>query len=212
MKPIESRFKKEGFTLVELLISIAIIGSITGIVIYNQGKYSDNLALTNTTTNIELILREAQSYSIAVREFAATTDEFNVAYGTSFNIGNSGSSNTSFLSFVDRGTLNGYYDTPTTCLPGSSSECLLRNNLTGKNIISDLCVLQANNQKTCKPSVARLDISFLRPNPNAIITFFNAGGNTVSFSNSEGARIEVTSPSGAVQNINIYNNGQISIQ
>lgn len=208
-----SHIKKQtfGFTLVELLISVSIIAIITTVIVYNQKGYSDVLSLSNATSDLEILVREAQSYSIAVREFAATTDEFNVAYGVSFNLANQGSSNSSYLSFVDRGVLNNYYDTPLVCTPGSTSECLQRINLTGRNIISDICVIRANNTQGCNPTVARLDVSFKRPSPNAIITFFNSGGNQVPYPGYLGARVEIQSPNGTKQSVYIYTNGQISI-
>ncbi len=200
-----------GFTLIELIVSIGIISLITGVVLYKQKGFSDQLSVLNTASDIELVIREAQSYSIAVREFAASSDEFTVAYGISANLRNNGSSNTSYLSFVDRGALNNYYDTPTACTPGPTSECLQRNNLSGQNTISDICVIRKNNQ-SCGNSIARLDISFQRPSPNAILTFFNAGGNPTPQPQAIGARIELTSPAGITKNVYIYTSGQIAVQ
>lgn len=204
---------RAGFTLLELMVSVAIISLITGITLYNQKNFSDQVSLQNTVSDVELTVREAQSYSIAVREFAAGTGEFAVAYGASLILAGSGSSNTSYFSFVDRKVLNYKYDTPSVCLPGTDpdSECLKKNTLTGRNIISDICAIRSDLSEVCNGSVARVDISFKRPNPNAILVFMNPGGNETQ-SGSIGARIKFTSPSGVVSSLYVYTSGQIAVQ
>ena len=202
----------QGFTLVELLISISIIGLITAIVVFNQSDFSDRLSLSNTVSEIDVLIREAQVYGVSVREFAPATSEFNVAYGVSFNFNNTGSSNSSFLSFADRNPRNGYYDTPTTCVVGSASECLGRSNLLRGNTITSICVIQSNNATQCAPTVGRFDVTFLRPNPDARFAFFNNSGNQISYPNHKGAQVEITSPKGKKQYIFIYTTGQISVQ
>ncbi len=200
-----------GFTLVELLISVSIMGLITGIVVFNQGEFSDNIALSNVVNEMELQIREAQVYGTGVREFSPGTNEFDAAYGVSFNIGSAGASNSSYISFADRGLQNGYFNTPASCQPGPSSECIRVHNLTRNNIITDLCVIQSNNSTVCNPTVARVDITFNRPDPVAKIKFFNASGGVTNFVNHRGAQIEITSPKNKVMTIQVYTTGQIAI-
>lgn len=204
----------KGFTLIELLISISIIALLTGVVVFNQSDFSDQLALSNLTNEIDIQIREAQTYGISVREFAPGTNNFNIAYGVSFNLSNPGYSNTSFYTFADLNPQNGRYDSPTTCVPGSNSECLSRFNLSRGNILSDMCVILANGGTVCKAGMGRIDIVFVRPNPTAQITLIdNAGvianGAYVGFL---GVKFEFTSPKGKKQNITVYTSGQIAIQ
>jgi len=214
---IKAQFKNhgtKGFTLIELLISISIIVLLTGVVVFNQSDFSDQLALSNLTSEVSIQIREAQTYGISVREFAPGTDNFDVAYGVSFNLGNQGSSNTSFYSFADLPPQNGYFDTPTLCQPGPSSECLSRYNLLRGNTLTDMCVIQSNGDTVCSSAIGRIDMVFVRPNPTAKITLFNNAGSVVnsSYPGFQGAKLEFTSPHGKKQYIIVYVTGQISIQ
>lgn len=204
----------KGFTLIELLISISIIALLTGVVVFNQSDFSDQLALSNLTSEVSIQIREAQTYGISVREFAPGTDNFNIAYGVSFNLSNAGSSNTSFYSFADLEPANGYFDTPTLCQPGLTSECLSRYNLLRGNTLTNICVIKDNSSTTCKPELGRIDMIFVRPNPTAKITLFNGGGSIVNglYNNFLGVKLEFTSPHGKKQYIIVYTSGQISIQ
>jgi prepilin-type N-terminal cleavage/methylation domain-containing protein len=205
----------KGFTLIELLVSVAIIGMITAVIMFNQSSFSDRLALSNTVSDIELEIRQSQVYGVSVREFASTPGEFTLAYGASFIIGGTGSSNSSFISFADKKnpTANGYYDTPTaTCTPDAMTECLRRTNFTHGNIITKLCVIQSNGASECSPSVGRIDITFLRPNPDARIAFFNSAGTQISYPNHLGARIELRSPKGVFSSVVVSTAGQISVE
>jgi prepilin-type N-terminal cleavage/methylation domain-containing protein len=203
-----------GFTLIELLISISIIALLTGVAVFNQSDFSDQLALTNLTSEIDLQIREAQTYGVSVREFSPGTNNFNIAYGVSFNLGNPGSSNTSFFSFADLLPQNGYFDTPTSCEPGPSSECLSRYNLTRGNTLTDMCVIEAGGGTVCKAGVGRIDIVFVRPNPTAKIALFNNSGSVVNttYPGFKGVKFEFTSPQGKKQYIIVYTSGQVSIQ
>jgi prepilin-type N-terminal cleavage/methylation domain-containing protein len=210
-----------GFTIIELLVSISIIGVITAIVVFNQGDFSDRVSLNNVANEIDLQIREAQVYGTSVREYKPSTSEFNVAYGVHFNLGNTGSSNSSFISFVDRSPQDGLYGTPTlACTPftAPSPECVSRYNLTRNNTITDLCVIKDTGDSTtaCYKTalIGRIDITFVRPNPNAVINFFKNDGTSANslYSNFLGAKIELTSPKSNKQYIYIYTTGQISIQ
>jgi prepilin-type N-terminal cleavage/methylation domain-containing protein len=215
MKPraIHTLVSRKGFTLIELLVVISIIGLITAVIVFNQSDFADRLSLTNTVNDIELQIREAQVYGIGVREFQPSTNEFSVAYGVSFNLNNSGSSNNSYFYFADREPQNGVHNSPTSCTPNGTAECLGRLYFSRGNIISRLCAVSASGSEACSPGVGRIDVTFVRPNPSARIVFFNnSGTQTLPFSDTRAARIEVRSPKGKLQSVYIYTTGQIAIQ
>lgn len=198
-----------GFTLIELLVSIAIIGIITGLVVFNHNDLTDEISVSNVANDISLQVRTAQVYGISVRELKPSSNQFFIAYGEDFNIANTGF----FYAFADGGTggtQNGYYDTPASCVLGSS-ECLSQNYLTRGNTLFALCEIPATGSEVCSPTVSRIDVSFLRPDPSALFTFFNAGGSIVSYPSAIGADIQVKSPKGLIKHVYIYKTGQISV-
>jgi prepilin-type N-terminal cleavage/methylation domain-containing protein len=205
----------QGFTLIELLVSLAIITVITSVVVFNQNNFADQVALSNTGSEIALQIREAQTYGVSVREFSPGTSEFNLAYGISFAIASGGASNNSYIYFADRNLpgnpQDGYYTSsnPAVCQPGATSECLGRLYISRGNIITNLCAILANGNCV---AVDRTDITFLRPYPNARLAFFHNGGIPFSPSPLQGARITLSSPSGKTTNIDVYTTGQVSVQ
>ncbi len=82
MKKISSQ---KGFTLVELLISIFIIATISSIVLFQYRTYSDKTTLRGQTHEIALALREAQVNATNGKEFAPNTDKFRIQYGVIFD-------------------------------------------------------------------------------------------------------------------------------
>ncbi len=198
-----------GFTLIELLVSVSIIGLITTVVVFNQGDLSDQISLSNVVNDLDLQIREAQTYGISVRERTPSSNDFNISYGVDFNIlGINSPTNVAYYSFADSGSKNGYFDTFGTCTTGG--ECVIRNNISRGNTISQLCVVTSTGTETC--GLGRLAISFTRPNPVARIVFFNSSGSPVTYSNHRGARVQMTSPKGKVKSIIVYTTGQVSVQ
>lgn len=197
----------KGFTLVELIVSIAIIGLITSIVVFNQGDLSDSVSVGNVVGSISAEIRQAQVYGISVKEFTPSSNDFSVAYGVDFDISSTGN-NTQYYSFADRSVQNGYYDASGGCIYGGTSECLATNQIGRGNTISSICVIQANGD--CNIPISRVAITFLRPNPAAQIVFFNNGGNIVSYPGFLGVKIQITSPKNRTKDIVVYTTGQIS--
>jgi prepilin-type N-terminal cleavage/methylation domain-containing protein len=198
----------KGFTLVELMISVSIIGLITAVVVFNQGDLSDQISLNNVASEIDLQVREAQVYGISVRERTPSSNDFDISYGVDLNIsGANNPTNTAFYTFADRGTKNGYFDTFGTC--STSGECIFRHPVSRGNTISQLCVITSTGSETC--GLGRVAITFVRPSPSAKIVFFNSSGNLVTYSGHRGARITLTSPKGKTKDIVVYTTGQVSI-
>ncbi len=210
-----------GFTLIEIIVAIAIMGLITAVVVFKQGDLSDGISVDNVANDINLQIRQAQVYGISVRETAVGSNVFTTAYGVDFNKTTSGSflgSSASFYTFADgggssAGVVNGFFDTWGTCVVGTN-ECAGWNQLFRGNTISSLCVILANGT-TCT-SVGRIAITFLRPNPVARIVFFDSTGsdltNSPSFTGFQGAKIVISSPKGKTKTISVFTTGQVAIQ
>ena len=202
------RNKERGFTLVELLISIAIISIILGVVLFNQSTYTERAALSALSDEISLMVSQAQVYSTGVREFSVGSNIFSASYGLTFSLLSSGSPN-AYLYFADRNG-NEIYDGTWSCQTGGAEECLNRIDIFRGNYIESLCVVRTSGADLC--NVGRVDISFNRPILEAHFKFFNNGGNEFNPANMKGVKIQVKSPNDFTKSITIYSSGQISVQ
>lgn len=199
----------EGFTLTELLVSVAIVTVILTVVISSQSTYTDGAALANLADEIGLTISQAQAYGTGVKEFSPGSGEFSASYGLTFSLLGSGS-NAAYLSFADRNA-NQMYDGTWSCPVGGASECLVKANISRGNYIESICVARNTGSDVCNEA-SRVDISFLRPNTEAQLTFFNTGGSVYSPANMKGAKITLRSPRGGTRFITVYLTGQISVQ
>lgn len=134
-----------GFSLIELLIVIGIIGFITSMILLRYGSYDSEILLNSLAYDIALSIREAQSLSISVRGDAG---DFSLGYGMHFTPGSS------YILFRDIDG-DGRYD---------AGEDVSTFDIGLDNTVSDLCV----NADTCGRD--SLDVVFRRPEPDAILT------------------------------------------
>jgi prepilin-type N-terminal cleavage/methylation domain-containing protein len=86
--------RRRGFTLVEMLVVLAIIAIITTIVVTGQSNYNKTLLLTDTSYTVALSARQAQSYGLASRKYGSVQ---NSGYGLHFSNATPGS----YLFFAD---------------------------------------------------------------------------------------------------------------
>lgn len=200
---------KKGFTILELIVSISIVTVILTVVILNQSTYTDDLALSNLADEISLTISQAQAYGVGVRESSPGSNEFSLSYGLSFStLAPSGLNKQIYLYFIDR---NGdrFYGGDSSCVISESSECLEKFNITRGNYIDSLCAIMSFGNEDC--SMGRVDVSFKRPKTEAQLSLFDSGGTQYNPPELLGARIVLTSPSGAVRSVIVYNTGQISV-
>lgn len=199
----------KGFTLVELLISISIVSVILTVLILNQSTYTDGAALANLADEISLTISQAQTYSIAVREFSTGSNIFSSSYGLAFSLLGSGSDK-AYIYFADRDG-NSIYSGDWSCpMGGLSDECLNRADITRGNYIDSICIIRIAGEDVCD-NVSRVDISFLRPNTEAQIFFFDDSGSLITMSDIKGGKITVKSPLGYTRTVSIFNTGQVSV-
>lgn len=189
-----SHKKNKGFSLVELVVSVAIFTIITSVILVRHSNFSSKLLLENLAYDIALSIRKAQVFGLSVREFTGGSGEFDIGYGVHFEL----SDNTSYIFFADRDKDKAY---------GGSTEIVEMFTLMRGNTISEFCGTLSNGNEKCSGlGITHLDIIFERPNPEAIIKS-NISGDTY-----DSARITVSSPSGTTWSVNTVMTGQISIQ
>jgi prepilin-type N-terminal cleavage/methylation domain-containing protein len=218
-KHITSQFKK-GFTILEMLMVLAIFGIITAVVMFNYGEFNSKTIMSNMAYEVALSVRQAQVYSLSVRG-EANNNNFDNNYGVYFNTSNP----KDFAFFIDRAQStsvdpNGICDTGgIECLAcesqGGGTECLEKITLTRDVTIERLCTssdLNPVDEETgvCAgqdgDDVSDLTVTFKRPNPEAIVT---VGGSQISGAS---AGIVLTTSYGNRRAIIIKPTGQISVQ
>ncbi|MBT3282824.1 prepilin-type N-terminal cleavage/methylation domain-containing protein [bacterium] len=186
--------KNKGFSLVELIASVAIFTIIMSVILVKHSEFSGTLAVENLAYDIALSIRKAQVFGLSVREFKDGGSNFNVGYGLHFD----SSANDSYIFFVDANRNEKYDD---------SSEIIEVFALNKGNTISEFCTLVSSSSQKCSVSdITYLDIIFERPNPDAIIKSSAVSDLYTS------AVITIASPNGAKWDITTITTGQISIQ
>jgi len=73
-----------GFTLIEMLVVLAIIAIITAIAVTGQSTFNKTLILTDTAYDVAFSARQAQSYGLSSRTFGTLTTQ-NYGYGLHFD-------------------------------------------------------------------------------------------------------------------------------
>ena len=208
-KKERTRSEAKGFTIVELLVCLGIVGVLLSVILSNQSKYTEGAALSALADEIGLTLSQAQAYGIAVRELTPGSSDFTASYGLTMSLLGSGSP-TSYLFFADRNG-NKIYDGTWACPIGGASECREKVSMNRGNYISAICVVRTSGSDQCKIA-SRVDINFTRPSIEANITLFNPAGQVFDPGNVKGVRIELSSLSGLLRSVTIYETGQISVQ
>jgi prepilin-type N-terminal cleavage/methylation domain-containing protein len=169
----------KGFSLTELIIVFAIFAVVSSIALFDQGRLSSNVLLTNMSYEVALAIREAQVYGLGVRNAGDSTvvndSEFLGEYGAHFDIANP----REIYLFGNRYGIsaNPAFD------PGEEIYQYIFENQRG-NKITAICVgdIEPTNGERCtndlnnKYRVNWVDIVFRRPNPSPLVYTNNAAG------------------------------------
>src|SRR3989344_4535409 len=189
------RYKLQaGFTLIEMLVVIAVMAIVTGVMLANNGRFGGQVLLQNLAYDIALTLRQAQVYGISVQRFE-DTNEYVAGYGVNFR-------SSSPDLFILYGDLDG-----DEVYSGANETVRSALKLHSGYKIRELIVIDSD-----APSVpiaaSELDIGFRRPEPDAYIRRNPSGDNALY----DIACIGIESPRGDVRYVIAHLNGQISVQ
>lgn len=146
-----------GFSLIELLVTAAIITIITGLVLVRFNSFDGTILLKNFAYDIATALREAQIYSVSVvNTGSGASTGYRYPYGLSFT-----PNSRSYVFFR-------YNNASTAFVPRyQTGEVSVIRTITSERALEviDVCVTN-NGTENC--GISRLDISFRRPDFNAI--------------------------------------------
>jgi prepilin-type N-terminal cleavage/methylation domain-containing protein len=211
--------KNRGFTLVEMLVCLAIIGVLSVILVISQTNFNRTNILTDTSYTVALSVREAQTLGLSSRTFSGVA---NAGYGVHF-----GDSTSYYDQFADilpaapgdqahPATCPGHASAaslpdsrPGNCYEDSASEQVRRYTLSQGYTISKICGSTDGGTTwgfcSAPGQGNTLDIIFERPNTQSVITF-NAGGAAYS-----AAAVDILSPQGGLRCIITTQLGEITV-
>lgn len=194
------------FTLVELLVVVAIIMVITAITMNGQSSFNKSLILANTAYDIALTLRSAETYGLSSRVVSGNT---NVGYGIHIQT----APNHIFTLFADtdpspnaancHGLPSGGAGAPN-AVPGdciydlSLDEKIQEYNIGNSIYMTNFCVLTAGSWSCASDGLATLDIVFARPNPDPFININGSRACIALASTQGGSRSVWVEASGAI--------------
>lgn len=196
-----------GFTLTELVVTIGVFLLLSTVALVNFRQVDNSLVLQNVAHQVALVVRKAQILGISVQGVKSGSGTVFPSYGVNFDISGPPPDNF-FRLFADLpvGGGNGVFNG--TICPGTiviGNECVQKYTLAGGYTVKQLCGNKKVGGALATCGLSRLDISFIRPNPDAVII----GNATTPFSDGE---IIIQSRLGKTKTIVIWKTGHISIE
>lgn len=220
MEPSRTVVIPRGFSLVEMLVVLSIIGIVTTIALIGQGTFNRSLLLTDTAYSVALSLREVQTLGYSSRVFGSTQ---NAGYGLYL----SSAQPTSYLLFADTspaapgstvsGACGGHTVTsgpeskPGDCAYTAGSDGLVQTYQLGRGFqISQFCGLEGTTRRcsTDATPLTYLNILFLRSSADTLFMGYRGTG-WVALNSAE---IYLLSPDGlGTRGICVSRAGQVSV-
>lgn len=199
-----SSFNSRGFTLVELVVVVAVVTIITGFLLFNQNKFNSSTLMRSLAYSVGLSIRQAQLYGVSVRGFGSgSSPSFANGYGVYF------SNASTFTLFADTNN-NGAY----TAGEGLSGVGGVLVSVGRGYSIGKFCAVSSGGTQDCylpdgSGVISDLTIYFRRPNPDASFSATCTGTCAAPYTS---AYIQLKSTGGSdTRSVKVTNTGQITV-
>lgn len=195
----------KGFTIVELVVTIALFVFMTSFLLIKYSSFHSGVLTTNLAYDVAITIRQAQSYGLYVKQSQATLDSFSSAYGVYFSTASNG--NDSFLLFEDSpspSNPDGLYNVANDSV---ISTYRMKN---GAKVVSIKATSNPNNLNSLT-TLNNLHITYKRPQPRALIYSAGMGGGGAP-GIYKYAEITISGSDGDTRKIIVRQDGQITVQ
>ncbi len=160
----------KGFSLVELIVSIAIMGFIMGVVLYNMPQFNRNILMNQAIRQIASTLRDAEERSVAVVQNGVTPGQ---SYGVYFDT----TSGSDFIIFSDCNN-NLKYEVSGSCGNESVKNYSFTQGVHIKSLFRPQDGLTCFTVGGCPVATGKMHVIFSRPDPS--INISDGSGNCIS--------------------------------
>lgn len=194
----------------ELLVVMAIFAIISGIVLWNYGRFESNLTVSNSAYEAALAVRQAQVFGVSVRNSGSSgVEDFQSPYGVYFD--------------GDDKKIQLFVDKDLTHKVSTTNEVKDTFPVINGNRILKFCLIKDPSNYYCSDGVGEgsgdgqtlksLSIIFQRPNPDAKLYGYDGGGLiSADGKNFTSAEIQFASPRGDKKSrLTVSASGQISV-
>lgn len=187
----------EGFTLIELMVTIAIVTVIMGIILIENSKFNDSIILTNTAYEVALVARQAQVFGLSSK--AASSGTIYSGYGISASAVNG--ENTVVHLFADTNS-DGIYQ---------SAEEITGGVQLGRGIrVTHICFNDGTQICNSTTDRSTTNVIFKRPNPESDIRD-GLGSIPVGVKQVQ-INVDTAASTNGRRCVLIYKSGQISVK
>lgn len=158
-----------GFSLIEIVVSLAIITLVTTLVMVRFGSFNSSIILKNQAFELALDTREAQVFSVSVR---GSQNEFREEYGIYVDVDQP----SHYIFWLDDSSNNGGVEPVLPAFNASPNDETIRvRTLDPRFSIVEICI---NTDSNC--DVEEVHISFARPNFDAKIRAVTDSGTSAA--------------------------------
>lgn len=186
-----------GFTLVEMMVVLAIALTLIGIVFTRQGIYENTVLLRNTAYEVAFAIREAQTYGAGGYRSSPAAESGR--YGIHISL----DSPDTILAYNGTVSTN-TYDDPSQKVKAMPFDIWFSiESFCGRDLTGGMWLC------TTDPSIRSIDIMFIRPDPGPVMYLVYADGSTKKISNAD---IVLAAVSGSKAHITVSPTGYVAVQ
>ena len=194
---------KKGFTLLELIVSLAIFTFMTAFLLAKYGTFNQSVILTDLAYDTAITVRNAQASALNTQGVSSSTALGNLVFNNVYGVHFVAPAN-SFIYFVNPSAV-GSSQSPSQTYVNNQSQIIGTYTMKAGDSVSTICI---NSPCPSGTSEHFLDVSFQRPNPDATITSVSIAGATTT---SSYADITIMGSDGSTRDIVIQGTGEISV-